>query len=324
MLTPTHDINQSTRQHRKTLMLWCAIIVCALFTLTACETGADAESNGKLNVVATTGQITDALANIGGDSINLTGLLGPGVDPHLYKPTESNVATFSSADLIVYNGLDLEAQMYRVLEQMDDRGVSVLPIGDNLPDDELLNWDAQFPNDPHVWNDPLLWSQGIELMRDRLIELDPENADAYRANTESYLAEIEATHNEVMALLDGIPADRRLLVTAHDAFGYFGRTYDLDVIGLQGISTESEASAAEVKDLADLIVARNIPAIFIESSVSPKTIEAVQAAVRAQDFDVQIGGSLYSDALGEEGSGADTYIGMILSNAQTLATALGE
>lgn len=306
--------------------LWGRLLLSLLlvFVLTACGSGSDAESDGKLNVVATTGQITDALTNIGGDAINLTGLLGPGVDPHLYKPTESNVATFSAANLIVYNGLDLEAQMYRVLEQMEKQGVSVLPIGDSLPDDQLLNWDAQFPHDPHVWNDPLLWSQGIELMRDRLIELDPDNADVYSANTETYLASIAEAHSDVAALMDSIPEARRVLITAHDAFGYFGRTYNLEVLGLQGISTESEASTADVKDLAELIVARSIPAIFIESSVSPKTIEAVQAAVKAQDFNVQIGGSLYSDALGEEGSGAETYIGMIRTNAETLASALGE
>lgn len=300
-------------------------VLCGLLALmvAACGPSDSNASNGKLNVVATTGQITDAIANVGGDAINLTGLLGPGVDPHLYVPTESNVATFSNADLIVYNGLDLEAQMYRVLAQIEQRGSAVLSIGDSMPEEKLLNWDAQYPHDPHVWNDPVLWARGIELMRDKLIELDPDNADTYNANAESYLAEVAATHDYVREILDEIPDTNRVLITAHDAFGYLGSSYGFEVIGLQGISTESEASAADVKDLAELIVERQIPAIFIESSVSPKTIEAVQAAVKAQDFDVKIGGSLFSDALGEEGSGADTYIGMIRHNAETLVAALG-
>lgn len=301
-------------------------MLCGLlaFATAACGSTDSNTSNGKLNVVATTGQIADALANIGGDAINLTGLLGPGVDPHMYVPTESNVATFSSANLIVYNGLDLEAQMYRVLEQMEKRDVAVLSIGDSMPAETLLNWNDDFPHDPHVWNDPDLWARAIELMRDKLIELDPDNADTYSANAESYLQDVADAHTYARDMMAVIPAENRVLITAHDAFGYLGRSYDFDVIGLQGISTESEASAADVSNLADLIVERQIPAIFIESSVSPKTIEAVQAAVKAQEFDVQIGGSLFSDALGEEGSGADTYIGMIRSNADTLAAALGE
>ena len=295
-----------------------------MFTLSACDSSSADATNGKLNVVATTGQIADALANIGGDAINLTGLLGPGVDPHLYVPTESNVATFGAADLIVYNGLHLEAQMTRVLEQIEQRGVSVLSIGSYLPEDRLLNWDAQFPHDPHIWNDPQLWSQAVEIMRDRLIEVDPDNADLYTENAQNYLELLAETHAYAQELLDAIPTERRVMITAHDAFGYFGQTYDLQVLGLQGISTESEASAADVKDLAEFIVERQIPALFIESSVSPKTIEAVQAAVAAQGFNIEIGGSLYSDALGEEGSGADTYVGMIRHNAETVATALGE
>lgn len=302
------------------------VAACALlaFAVAACGPSSLDSDNGKLNVVATTGQITDAIANVGGDAINLTGLLGPGVDPHLYVPTESNVATLSRADLIVYNGLDLEAQMYRVLEQMEQRNVAVLSIGDSMPKETLLNWNDEFPHDPHVWNDPELWARGIELISDKLIELDPDNGDTYTANAERYLEEVAETHAYARKALNPIPPENRVLITAHDAFGYLGRSYNFDVIGLQGISTESEASAADVKDLADLIVERQIPAVFIESSVSPKTIEAVQAAVAAQDFNVEIGGSLFSDALGEEGSGADTYIGMIRSNADTLAAALGE
>ncbi|MBV7327247.1 zinc ABC transporter substrate-binding protein [Chloroflexi bacterium TSY] len=302
-----------------------SIIIIFAFIISACSTVSSATNDlGKLNVVATTGQVADALANIGGEAINLTGLLGPGVDPHLYVPTESNVATFGAADLIVYNGLHLEAQMLRVFEQMETRGVAVLSVGDSLPVENLLSWDNQYPHDPHVWNDPQLWSQSIEILRDKLIELDPDNAELYTENSRAYLETLAETHAYAAEQLSKIPADRRVMITAHDAFGYFGRTYSLEVLGLQGISTESEASAADVQELVDLIVERQIPAIFVESSVSPKTIEAVQAAVEAQGFKVEIGGSLFSDALGEEGSGAETYVGMIRHNAETVANALGE
>lgn len=309
--------------HKKITPYLIVLLTVALMT-SACGSGNATADNGKPNVVATTGQIADAIANIAGDSVNLSGLLGPGIDPHLYVPTEGDVSTFSEADLIVYNGLDLEAQMARVLEQMESRGVSVLAVGNSLPAETLLNWDSEYPNDPHVWNDPILWSTAVELMRDQLIELNPDEADLYTANAKTYIDTIGETHEFVLEQIATIPEERRVLITAHDAFGYFGRQYGMEVVGLQGISTESEASTADIQDLVDFIVEREIPAIFVETSVSPKTIEAVQAAVADQGLNVEIGGSLFSDALGEEGSGAETYIGMIRANATTLANALGE
>jgi manganese/zinc/iron transport system substrate-binding protein len=297
-----------------------------IFTLllTACGAGTTAESNGKLNVVATTGQIADAVANIAGDSVNLTGLLGPGVDPHLYVPTEGDVTTFSEANVIFYNGLHLEAQMNRVMEQMGQRGITVVAVGDALPVDRLLGWTGSGgAYDPHVWNDPMLWSIGVEKIRDTLVEADPPNAETYRANAEQYLAEIAATDEYVKEQIALIPEERRIMITAHDAFGYFARAYGLEVRGLQGISTESEASTADVQELASYIVERQVPAVFVETSVSPRTIESVQAAVRDQGFEVGIGGSLFSDALGEAGHEAETYNGMLRYNARILAEALG-
>lgn len=321
---PQAHLSRITQISLSRLLTVLLLLSCSL-ALGACGSGgASADSSEKLNVVATTGHIADALANIGGDAINLTGLLGPGVDPHLYVPTESNVSTFSNADLIVYNGLHLEAQMLRVLEQMEGRGVAVLSAGDSLPADQLLSWDDQFPHDPHVWNDPDLWATTVEAMRDALIKLDPENAELYRENTENYLQLLAETSAYVEEKINTIPRAQRVMITAHDAFGYFGRRYNMEVVGLQGISTESEASAADVKNLVDLIVERQIPAIFVESSISPKTIEAVQAAAADRGFNVEIGGELFSDALGEVGSGADTYVGMLRHNADTLAQALGE
>jgi manganese/zinc/iron transport system substrate-binding protein len=290
----------------------------------AAEGQTDSSSAKKLNVVATTGQIHDALINIGGDAINLTGLLGPGVDPHLYVPTESDVTTFGEADVIFYNGLHLEAQMARVLEQMATRDITVVAVGEVLPPEQLLNWDSSAPHDPHVWNDPLLWSLGVEAIRDTLITVDPDHTDLYRRNADAYLATIADTHEYIQAQVDSIPAERRVLITAHDAFGYFARTYGFEVQGLQGISTESESSTADVQELAEFIVERRVPAIFVETSVSPRNIEAVQAAVEARGFEVRIGGALFSDALGDAGTPSGTYTGMLRHNIDTLAAALGD
>lgn len=301
------------------------LILLILFSmlLAACGGNAGAGEDGRLQVVTTTGQIADAVANIAGDNVELSSLLGPGIDPHLYVPTEGDVSAFANADIIFYNGLHLEAQMTRVLDQMKERGTIVVAMSDNMPEDQLLNWDAN-TYDPHVWNDPLLWSIGVKSIRDTLIEADPDNADTYRANADAYLTEIADTHTFVQSEIAKIPADKRVMITAHDAFGYFARTYGMEVRGLQGISTESEAGTQDVQQLASFIVERQIPAIFVESSVPPDTIEAVQQAVQAQGFTVEIGGQLFSDALGEEGHEGDNYNGMLRYNAKTLAAALSK
>ena len=296
--------------------LWMVLLLPLLAV--ACGGSPQETDDGRLMVVATTGQIADALRNIGGDAIELHGLLGPGIDPHLYVPTEGNVQLFSDADMIVYNGLNLEAQMVRILSQMGDRGVIVVSVGDALPQDRLLVQQAGAV-DPHIWNDPLLWSIGVAAIRDALVAADPPNADLYRANAEVYLAEIAVTDAYVKEQIARIPEDRRILITAHDAFGYYARAFGLKVYGIQGISTETEASTANVQELADIIVASRLPAIFVETSVSPRTVEALQAAVVDQGFNVVIGGALFSDALGESGSAGDTYLGMLRTNAQPLA-----
>jgi len=308
------------------------ILITLLSFLVACgntnsSTQTDAvheTSTKKLNVVATTGQVADAVNNIGGDKINFTGMFGPGVDPHLYVPTEGDVTLLGEADVIFYNGLHLEAQMTRVLNQMAVKGVTVIAIGEALPQDKLLTWDDNYPHDPHVWNDPLLWSVGVEAIRDTLMNVDSDNADYYQQNAEAYLTEIADTHAYIEEQMKRIPEDQRVLVTAHDAFGYLANAYGFEVHGLQGISTESEASTADVQELAQFIVDRQIPAIFVESSVSSRNIEAVQAAVSAQGFDVEIGGELFSDALGNPGTPEGTYIGMLHHNIDTIASALGD
>lgn len=310
-------MNNSNKQ----ILFFFIIIVLAL---TACSTQAGAgEGNGRLRIVVTTGQIADAVKNVAGDAAVVTGLFGPGIDPHLYVPTESNVSALAQADVIFYNGLHLEAQMTRIMAQLA-QSKTVVAIGDTLPEDRLISLQENYPYDPHIWNDPALWKIGVQIIRDTLIEVDPDNAAQYHANAEAYLAEVDAADVYVREQIARIPPEKRVMVTAHDAFGYFARAYGLEERGLQGISTESEAGTQDVQALAGFIVERQIPAIFVESSVPPDTIEAVQAAARSRGFEVAIGGQLFSDALAEEGHEASTYTGMLRHNARTLAEALGQ
>jgi len=307
----------------KRIVTMLSVLLLTVVMGTACGEETGGSEDDRLMVVATTGQIHDALRNIGGAAIELHGLLGPGIDPHLYVPTEGNVQLFSDADMIVYNGLNLEAQMVRVLGQMADRGAIVVALGEALPEERLLRQPAGTV-DPHVWNDPALWSIGVNAILEALVDADPDNAALYRANAETYLAEVAAADAYVAEQVARIAPDKRILITAHDAFGYFANAYGMKVYGIQGISTESEASTADLQNLAEIIVTNQVPAVFVETSVSPRTIEALQAAVANQGFDVAIGGQLFSDALGEAGHPAETYIGMLRHNSQTIADALAD
>jgi manganese/zinc/iron transport system substrate-binding protein len=280
-----------------------------------------------LNVVVTTQQIADTVQNIAGDKVTLVSLLGPGIDPHTYVATEGDIQTFQNADLILYNGLLLEAQMTRVLDQIgqgDD--TRVVALADSLDPLTLLNWEpeAGLPYDPHVWNDVRLWTQVVKNIRDTLMEMDPANAATYEANAASYTAELEELHNYTLEQVERIPQERRVLVTAHDAFNYYGRAYGFQVEAVQGISTESEASAADIQSLADIVIERQIAAIFVETTISPRTIEAVQAAAQAGGQQVTIGGELFADAMGDPDTPEGTYIGMMRHNIDTIVAALAE
>jgi manganese/zinc/iron transport system substrate-binding protein len=284
----------------------------------------DADLSGReIRVVTTIGMIADVVENVGGERVQVEGLMGPGVDPHLYKASAGDVTRLERADLIFYNGLHLEAQMGDVLEQMAESGIRTVAVADTIDPARLLS-PAEYEGayDPHVWFDVTLWMQAVERVRDTLVEVDPEHAEQYRANAEAYLAELEELHIYVQAQAQRVPDAQRALVTAHDAFNYFGRAYGFEVRGLQGISTESEASIADVQDLAEFIAGRRIPALFVESSVSQRSIEAVRSAVQAQGFDVQIGGELFSDAMGTAGTPEGTYIGMVRHNIDTIVSAL--
>ena len=272
--------------------------------------------------VATTGMIGDIVTNVAGDRVELSTLMGPGIDPHLYKASEGDVQDLVDADVIFYNGLHLEAKMSDVLERVEG-GVITAAVTDRLPRSELLR-PPQFAGayDPHVWFDVRYWMEAARTVRDTLEELDPSHKLLYRRNADRYLRNLEDLDREVRALTATVPEDRRVLVTAHDAFNYFGRAYGFEVRGLQGISTATEAGTGDVQDLARFIADRRIPAIFVESSVSQRTIEAVREAVRSRGFDVQIGGQLYSDAMGDPGTPEGTYVGMVLHNVRTIVAAL--
>ena len=295
--------------------------------LAACgpaEGGSDAPlAERPVRVVATTSMIADLAREIGGDRVDVEGLMGPGVDPHLYRPRESDVARLVGADVVLYNGLELEGKMGEVLEQVEGRGIVAEPVAEAVPEAALLA-PAEFQGnpDPHVWMDVMLWSEVAAAVAATLADLDPAHAETYDANLLAYQARLDSLDAYVRERVAEVPEGRRVLVTAHDAFNYFGRAYGFEVRGLQGLSTATEAGTADVRDLAAFVAERGIPAMFVESSVSPRSIEAVREAVRARGAAVEIGGNLFSDALGDAGTPEGTYEGMIRHNVDTIVAAL--
>ena len=293
-------------------------------TLVSCGPGGGAArgdlGDRPVRIVATTSMIADLAREIGGDRVEVEGLMGPGVDPHLYKASEGDVSRMTGADLILYNGLHLEGKMVDILDRLGDRAAAVT---DDIDRSRLVTPPAFAGNyDPHVWMDVSMWRVAAEEVAERLAALDTTHASAYRARAEEYVVTLDSLDAYVRAQTARVPEDKRVLVTAHDAFGYFGLAYDFEVRGLQGISTATEAGTADVQELARFVAEREIPAMFVESSVPARSIEAVRAAVRSRGFEVEIGGNLYSDALGGAGSGADTYEGMIRHNVDTIVGAL--
>ncbi|MGQ0678465.1 MAG: metal ABC transporter solute-binding protein, Zn/Mn family [Actinomycetota bacterium] len=300
------------------------VSVLAVLLLASCSpaTAPAGGGDGRLRVVATTGMIGDAAQQVGGDLVQVSSLMGPGVDPHLYKASAGDVGRLNGADIVFYNGLHLEAAMADVLE--GSTTLKAVAVAERIDEAELLRpaeFEGQF--DPHVWFDVALWMQVIEQVRDSLMELDPGNAGVFESNAARYLSELEELNRYVEEQLQRIPQDQRVLITAHDAFNYFGEAYGFEVRGLLGISTEAEAGTRDISDLAAFIAERKVPAVFVESSVSRRSIDAVQAAVRANGFEVSIGGELFSDAMGDAGTEEGTYLGMLRHNIDTLVEALG-
>ncbi|TXE17885.1 manganese transporter [Psychroserpens burtonensis] len=283
----------------------------------------ETKSNGKLNIVTTTSMITDLVKNIGGDYVNLQGLMGSGVDPHLYKASEGDVTKLVEANVIFYNGLHLEGKLVDVFEKMGSATKTPIALGEELDKNALIGSDYFASNyDPHVWFDISYFKQFASKVAQVLSENDPANAENYKSNAETYLNELEALQSKIKATIETLPKEKRILVTAHDAFNYFGKAYDFEVVGLQGISTATEAGVQDVQNLSAFIIEKDIKAIFVESSVPKRTIEALQAAVKSKGHDVEIGGTLYSDALGSAGTAEGTYIGMFEYNVNTIVGAL--
>ncbi|WP_179349830.1 metal ABC transporter solute-binding protein, Zn/Mn family [Winogradskyella pacifica] len=288
---------------------------------TACKD--ESKDNGKLNIVTTTTMITDLVENIGGDMINIQGLMGSGVDPHLYKASEGDVSKLVNADIIFYSGLHLEGKLVEVLEKMESSQKTTIALSDALDENTLIGSEYFASNyDPHVWFDINYFEQFAKKVAAVLSKKDPKNTQKYEANKNAYILKLEALQNNIKQTIETLPKEKRILVTAHDAFNYFGKAYGFEVVGLQGISTATEAGVQDVQKLATFIIEKNIKAIFIESSVPKRTIEALQASVKSKGHDVEIGGTLYSDALGNAGTPEGTYIGMFEYNVNTIVNAL--
>lgn len=274
-------------------------------------------------LVATTGMIADVLGEVGGDRIEVRGLMGPGVDPHLYRQTRSDVIAMTRADAVFWNGLYLEAQLEEFLERLGERS-PVFAVAESVPQQARLADEVYAgQSDPHVWMDPGRWRYVVEAIRDALVELAPDHEEVFDANASDYLAELEALDTYAREVLSSVPESARVLVTAHDAFGYFGDAYDFEVLGIQGFSTESEAGLARIESLVNLLVARDIGAIFVETSVSDRNIRALIEGAEARGHQVHIGGVLYSDAMGPVDSYEGTWLGMIDHNVSVIARALG-
>ncbi len=299
------------------------LIFCFALALLGCNsTSEKGEPSGKLKVVATTGMIADLIKNVALDSVEIEALMGPGVDPHLYKATQGDLGKLQQADVIFYNGLHLEGKMSEVFEKLG-RIKTVKAVADAVDQERLLA-DPTYQNthDPHIWFDVELWSTTLQVVEQALKEKDPENADFYHRNAEKYKQELIDLHVEVQGKIAEIPEDQRILITAHDAFSYFGRSYGIEVRGLQGLSTASEFGLKDRVDLINFIVEKGIKAVFVETSVSEKNIEAIVEGCGQKGHEVRIGGSLYSDAMGEEGTAAGTYAGMVRANVKTITEAL--
>lgn len=309
---------QSLSPSRRAMLAAMLLVGGLIAGLTGCGAGSGS-SDGRIRVVATTGMVADLVERVGGKHVNVQQLMSAGIDPHQYKAVPEDVVACDRADLIFYSGLHLEGKLADLFEKMAKKKPTYAVAG-KLPEASLLHSDGA--HDPHVWFDVSLWRQTIAVVRDALIEFDPANVEEYRQNAAAYESELDKLHAECKTLLAEVPKEQRVLVTAHDAFQYFGRAYDVEVHGIQGISTESEASNNEVNRLVDLLVNRKIKAVFVETSVSERNIKSLLEGCKSKGHEVRIGGELFSDAMGEKGKPEGTYPGMVRHNVKTIVEAL--
>jgi manganese/zinc/iron transport system substrate-binding protein len=294
-------------------------LVTALFLIVACSKPAD---DPRPTVLVTNNILADAVRQVAGPDLRVEALMGAGTDPHIYKARFSDIRRIEEADIIFYNGLHLEGKLAEILDQMPDRAIAVADV---LGENELMSsGDEESAIDPHIWFDASLWAKVVRGIGDQLSLFDPENATAYQQRAGDYATQLDMLHLEVDSLMASIPDEHRILITAHDAFGYFGRAYRVEVRGLQGISTVSEYGIRDVSSLVEFVTERHIPAIFIESGIPPRSIESVIAGARQRRHRVIEGGMLYGDSLGGADEPGSTYIGMMRHNVHTIVKALGQ
>ena len=293
-----------------------------LLLVSACERKSSGSESEKIIIVTTTGMIQDAAQQVAGDLAEVTGLIGPGVDPHLYKASQGDLEKLTGADVVFFNGLHLEGKMGEVLEKLGKRK-PVVAVSQNIPD-SLLRTAPGFAgaHDPHIWFDVRLWKNAVQAVGDFLSTQFPAHDSTFRSNTLRYLTRLDSLDEAIRVRLQEIPPAQRVLITAHDAFGYFGDAYGIEVRGLQGISTLSEFGLRDVTAMVQFIIDRKIKAIFVESSVSPRSIQAVVEGCKKKGWEVRIAASLYSDAMGAKGTPEGTYSGMVMANVNSITEAL--
>lgn len=300
------------------------LMVAGLSMALAClATPTMAQQSAPLKTVATTGMVGDVVARVGGECAEVTTLMGPGVDPHLYQASARDVSTFQQAEMIFYSGYSLEGQLGDVLERFAETKPTIAVAPSSIDTGSLITVQDVYGIDPHLWMDVSLWSRIAPTIADSLSKARPACEAQFRGNAEEYVAQLEALHQWVTESIASIPEQQRILVTAHDAFNYFGRAYDIEVAGIQGISTSTETGVADIREMAQVVVDREVPSVFVESTINPRTVEAVIEAAREKGQEVSIGGQLYSDAMGEAGTADGTYIGMLYRNTRHIVEALG-
>lgn len=308
---------------KRALTLLLSIVV--IFLVGCSSNGSEAtvnEGDDRIVVTTTIAQIADIVKNVGGEHVIVHSLMGPSTDPHLYKASQGDIAKLEDADIIFYNGLHLEGKMNDTLKKMNSLKPTYA-VAEAVPKELLLiDEDNENALDPHIWFDPNLWKFAVEKVRDALIEIDPNHEEDYRHQADEYMEVLIQLDEYAKAQIEQIPEQSRILITAHDAFGYFGNAYGFEVLGLQGLSTDAEYGLKDVQELIEVIVERNIKAIFLESSIADRSINAVVEGAKEKGHEVVIGGELFSDAMGEENTKEGTYEGMFMHNIDTIVSSL--
>ena len=309
---------------KKSSILW---MIGMTFLLGACNN--ESENNVKtsnephsdrIQIVTTISQIGEPIEVIGGDRVDVESLMGPGVDPHLYKATQGDINTLQNADIILYNGLHLEGNMGEVFANMS-ANKTIVSLGESLDKEKFL-MDEEGAIDPHIWFDVDLWKEALDVAVEELKQFSPEDADYFEENKQTYFSKLDELKKEAVEKISSIPEEQRVLVTAHDAFGYFGRMNDIEVIGLQGLSTEDEVGLSDIGSTVQLLIEKKVPAVFIESSINQSSIRAVIDGASKEGLEVTLGGELFSDAMGAKGTEEGTYLGMYHHNVNTIYKAL--